>query len=194
MDTNPAFEFQPAAVMELDTMEALDALVSSFRLRLVACFRRPSTVKEVARQLGVNVTRIYHHLHRLVDHGFLVEVGERPAGKTVEKVYTVAALNVRPSAAFLDRYGTEGNAELMRLSFQTVGSEVVAAARLDPSLDPSGETSTLGFTRLHISEADLRELVSEVDSLFDEYKSRTGDIEVSFFSSVIPLRELKPDG
>ena len=188
METGDHVQFEPAAVLEFDTIEALDALVSSFRIRLLSCFRRPATVKEAAKQLEVSVTRIYHHLHRLVEHGFLVEVAERPAGKTVEKLYSVTAMNVKPSAAFLERYGAQGNAELMRLTFRSVGSEVVAAAEADPTIDPSGETSTLGFTRLHISETDLRELVGEVDALFDEYKGRAGDIEVSFFSCVIPLR------
>ncbi len=161
--------------------------MSPLRLRLLSCFRDPTTVKEAALQMDVQVTRLYRHVNRLVDHGFLVIVEERAKARTVEKVYQTAGKNVRPSASFLQRYGTEGTAELLRLGFRTVEGDVVAAARLDPSIDPSGDRSVFGFTRLYLDEATLRDLVREIDALFHRFDERSGDIEVSFMSSVIPL-------
>lgn len=191
MEQNPSNGFQPAEVLEFDTIEDLDALVSPFRIRLLSCFRNPGTIKEAAATLGVGATRLYHHIHRLVDHGFLVEVGERPAGKTVERLYSVAADTVRPSSVFLDRYGREGNAELARLIFRTVESEVVAAVEADSSLDLEGSRVALTYTRLFLDEAALTELVATIDRLVAEQKSRprSGDVEVSFFASVVPLSD-----
>jgi hypothetical protein len=76
---------------------------------------------------------------------------------------------------------------LLRLGFRTVEADVVAAAHADASIDPSGDRSVFAFTRLYVDEADLKQLVQEVDSLFDRFDRRSGDIEVSFMGSVIPL-------
>ena len=187
MERETTFEFEPVDVLEFDTIEALDALVSSFRLRLLSCFREPSTIKRAAEELDVKPTRLYHHVHRLVEHGFLAVVAEIPKGKTVEKVYSKSYLSTRPSADFYRKYGVEGNAELVKLGFRTAESEVVDAALSDPTLDTSGDRAVLGFTRLNLSEDELRNLVKAVDALFHQYRSRSGDIEVSFMSSVIPL-------
>ena len=186
--TTSSHSYERREVFEFDTIEALDVLVSPLRLHLLDCFAEPATVKQAAERIGVQVTRLYHHVNRLVDHGFVVVVAERPKGKTVERVYGAAARSIRPSPSFFDRYGTDGNAELMRLSFRTVESEVVASAESDPSLHPSGERSDLSVSRLHLSESDLRELVRDVKDLRDRYRSKKrGEIEVSFFTSVIPL-------
>lgn len=184
----PAIDYQPQETFEFDTIESLDALMSPFRLRLLACFREPSTAKAAAEQMDVSATRLYRHLHRLVEHGFLNVVGERPAGKTVEKMYAVAARNVRPSARFTEKYGPRGTAELMRLGFRTVESEVVAAAESDLTIDPSRDRVAFSFTRLRLSEAALVELVTTVEGLFDSYRGESGPIEVSFLGSVIPLK------
>lgn len=180
----------PAETFEFDTLEALDALMSPFRLRLLACFRAPATVKQAADRLGVGVTRLYRHIHGLVGHGFLVVVEERRKGKTVEKVYSVSARNVRPSATFLQRYGAQGNAELFRLGFRTVEAEVVAAAEANPSLAPVGEHTTFSFTRLQLTESDLKELAASVESIVEEFRGRSGPIEVSVLGSVIPLNRV----
>jgi hypothetical protein len=182
------------AVLEFDTLEELDTLMSPLRLRLLSCFRDPATVREAAIQMDVQVTRLYRHVNRLVDHGFLLVVEERSKAKTLEKVYQTAGKNVRPSASFLEHYGTDGTAELLRLGFRTVEADVVAAAHADPSIDPSGDRSVFGFTRLYLDEANLRELVEEVDSLFDRFDERSGDIEVSLMGSVIPLSKLDESG
>lgn len=175
--------------MEFDTIESLDVLMSPFRLRLLACFREPSTAKAAADQMGVSVTRLYRHVHRLVEHGFLKIVAERQAGKTVEKVYAVAARNVRSSAKFIEQYGPRGTAELLKLGFRTVESEVVAAAENDPTIDMSGDRTAFTFTRLRLTEAELAELISAVQDLFVSYSGRSGPIEVSFLGSVIPLAD-----
>jgi hypothetical protein len=174
-------------VFEFDTLEELDTLMSPFRLRLLSCFRDPATVREAAHQMDVQVTRLYRHVNRLVEHGFLTVVEERSKAKTMEKVYRTAGRNIRPSASFIERYGTEGTAELLRLGFRTVEADVVAAARVDPSIDPSGDRSIFGFVRLYLDEARLRDLVKEVDALFHRFDERSGDIEVSFMGSVVPL-------
>ena len=176
-------------VVEFDTMEQLDTLVAPFRLRLLSCFREPATVKEAADKLGVQVTRLYRH-------GFLHIVEERPTAKTVEKVYQTAGKNIRPSALFIEQYGTDGNAELLRLGFRAVEADVVAAALIDPTIDTSGDQSVVGFTRLFLDEANLKELVEEIDHLFRRFNEgeQTGNIEVSFMASVVPLRRPEEEG
>lgn len=192
---NATIDYQPQEILEFDTIESLDALMSPFRLQLVECFRQPATAREAADEMGVGVTRLYRHLHRLVEHGFLNVIEERQAAKTVEKVYAVAAKTVRPSPRFMERYGAEGNAELVRLGFRSAESEAIAAVESDPTLlDPAARRTALSLARLRLSEAELRELIDAVEELFALYKGRNGPIEVSLFGSVIPMRHHDHEG
>ena len=187
-------EFVPAEIIEFDTMDEMDTLLSPFRLRLLSCFREPVTATQAADELDVKVTRLYRHLHRLVDQGFLVTVAERRKAKTVEKVYSIAARTFRPSQRFRDAHGGEGRAEMLRLAFRLVEAEVVEVAQADPGLDTEGATSEVSYSRLQLEEDDLAELVERARSLLGEYIGRQGPIAVSYFSSIVPLDALSREG
>lgn len=74
------------------SLAALKIISDPFPARLLAVFAdRPSTVPQAAERLGLPVTRLYYHVHRLEKHGFIEVIETRPAGGTVEKVYFVAA-------------------------------------------------------------------------------------------------------
>ncbi len=174
--------------IEFDTIEAMDVIASPIRLRLLDRFREPATVKQVAERMGVPVTRLYHHVNQLVDHGFLVLVEERPKGAMVERVFCAAAKTFRPSRRFLDTYGIDGLVEISKLSFRTAEAEFVTALQDAPELGEDSGRLAIGLARLHLSEEQLLELVQTVNSLIRSYADEPdGDIEVSFMTAVFPL-------
>ena len=177
-------DHEPAERLEIDSFEELDTIMSPFRLRLLGCFREPATARDAADRLGVGVTRLYRHLHRLEGHGFLVGVVTRAKGKTTEQLYQIAARTVGPSPEFLERYGSEGEAELRRLAFRTAEVDAVDAAL---ATDLPAGLAELNLTRLRLGESDLREFVASLNDLLSDFVDRDGEIEVSVFTSVIPV-------
>lgn len=177
-------DHEPADRLEFDSLEELDTIMSPFRLRLLGCFREPATAREAADHLGVGVTRLYRHLHLLEGNGFLVRVATRPKGKTNEQLYQIGARTVGPSPEYMDRYGTEGEAELRRLILRTAEVDAIDAA-LAADL-PEG-LSELSLNRLRLSESDLRELIANLNDLVADYSNRDGRIEVSVLTSITPV-------
>ena len=184
MEMDESVDFAPDEVFEFDTLDALDTL-TPFRLQILGCFRSPSTVRSASEVLGVPRTRLYRHIHRLVDYGFLVEVDRRPKGRTTEVIYCVSARTVRPSDAFYDRYGSSGDVELMRLGFRSVEAEAMAIAAADRQAWQNDDRGAFSFARLHLEEDELEELVGTLRSLFASYGGGSGPLTVSFLASAI---------
>lgn len=180
--------FTRAEAIEFDTIEAMDVIASPIRLQLLDRFREPATVKEVADRMGVPVTRLYHHVNQLVDHGFLTLVEERPKGAMTERVFCAAAKTFRPSKQFLDTYGIEGLVEIGKLSFRTAEALFASALQDSPGLAEEDGRLAIGFARLHLTEAQLANLVEDVNELITRYAEQPdGDVEVSLMSAVFPM-------
>ena len=180
--------FTRAEAIEFDTIEAMDVIASPVRLQLLDRFREPATVKEVADRMGVPVTRLYHHVNQMVDHGFLALVEERPKGAMTERVFCAAAQTFRPSRQFLDTYGIEGLVEIGKLSFRTAEALFTSALQDSPALADDKGRLTIGLARLHLTEEQLAELVEDVNELIGRYADQPdGGVEVTFTSAVFPL-------
>lgn len=85
IDTGPVEEF---AVADLDR---LGDLTHPIRGRLLRRLRDPRTVAELATELGVPVTRLYHHVNRLDELGFIRVVATRRVAARTERRYQVVA-------------------------------------------------------------------------------------------------------
>jgi len=181
-------EHVPDEVFEFDSIETMDVLASPLRLRLSHCFRTPATAAEAAERLGVPVTRLYHHINRLLEHGILVVVEERPKGAMTERVFGIAANSFRPSTRFRERYGPEGEAEVVRLAFRTAEAEMTASFESEGMV--TGRTS-LALSRLSLREEDIPELVERMNALVREFGDRDGDLAVGFFHAVYSLGEAR---
>ncbi len=173
--------------LELDTLEQFNALLSPRRLELVEALDTPRSAKELAGELGVPVTRLYYHLNTLTSHGIIRVVEERPRGALVERVYQVAGSSIRPSAAFLERYGGAGLAEVATLAFRHAESRFATAARegrLSLEKDHPRRSAAIGLATMRLSRERLDALVRAVEALQEEFGKEEGDIEVSFFQAV----------
>jgi DNA-binding transcriptional ArsR family regulator len=176
---------------EFDDIATMDALANPIRLKLLDVFRTPSTVKDAAEALEVPVTRLYHHVNTMVEHGLLVVAEERQKGSLTERLFRVAAGSIRPSAAFFEHYGREGQAEVIRLAFrmgENEMTEAVGGGELVHGLGgvPSDKRSTIALTTLRLEAADLAELIDELGEVLARYGEKDGPISVGFFHAVYP--------
>lgn len=170
-DTRPA-----ARVLTFDTLDQLEVISSPFRIQLLESFGEPTTVKAVAEQLDIPVTRIYYHVNKLVSSGFLEVVEERSVGSLTERTYAVTADAFRPSQAFIDTYGAEGRVEATKLVFRIAeaGAEAAAAhGLLDDVEDNLAWMPTLSYIGLRPERR--AEFFEKLSTLIDEYDDRDGE-------------------
>jgi GNAT superfamily N-acetyltransferase/DNA-binding transcriptional ArsR family regulator len=71
-------------------------------MRIVAASQNPVTVEEIAGQLGMPVTRLYHHVDRLRSVGLMEIVGERKQGTAVSSVFRATVNDLAAKGSFDD--------------------------------------------------------------------------------------------
>jgi hypothetical protein len=184
-------EFTPAEVVEFDDLETMDVLAHPLRLKLLDAFRMPATVKDAAGMLEVPVTRLYHHVNQLVEHGLLVVTEERPKGALTERVFCVAANSFRPSPAFFERYGRDGQAEVIRLAFRMAETEMTESAAADRTADgleevPRDRRASIAVSALRLNPSDLADLITDIEDVLARYSKVEGSVSVGFFHAVYP--------
>ena len=87
-------------IEDLDEFRVVD---NPTRQRILHLARHPRSVGELARAMGVPVTRLYYHVNMLEEHGFLQVVEVRKSGAQLERVYRSRKGVIRPSPALIDR-------------------------------------------------------------------------------------------
>jgi len=173
-------------ILEIDTLEGFDALLAPQRFKLAKILVTPKTAKEAAEELGVPVTRIYYHLNTLLDLGLVVVVDERPKGAMRERVFQMGGKTVRPSKAFLDRYGPDGLAEVSTLTFRHAETRFAGAAKAG-MIHIRGDrdnTATIGLAGMTLSPERLHELIQRIESLVQEFADEEGELPVSIFHAI----------
>ena len=110
---------------EIDDPHAFEILNNPLRPRILRRLGKPRSVKEVAEDLDMPVTRLYYHFSLLEEVGLINVVETRKVGAMLEQLYLVTAYNFRPSKNL-----TEGGLDPAKLA--EVGTSVILdAARLD---------------------------------------------------------------
>lgn len=85
-----------AETLTLDTIEQLKAIAHPLRQQLLEQFSlKPATTKQVATALGLQPTRLYHHVAKLESAGLIKLVETRPVRGTTEKYYSMTASMIK---------------------------------------------------------------------------------------------------
>lgn len=82
--------------LTIDTIEQLKAIADPLRQQLLQEFaREPATTKQVAVTLGLQPTRLYHHVAKLENCGLIKLVETRPVRGATEKYYEAVASYIK---------------------------------------------------------------------------------------------------
>lgn len=161
---------------DLDTVRMLNDPVRSTLLQLLIF--EPKSVKDLAAELDVPVTRLYYHVNMLEEAGVIRVVSTRKAGAMIQKLYQATARSYRPSPRIVD--SIDDPKEAARIGVATVldtarvdVEQAVAARFADPDGDhpPSG----LGRTILRLSPTDAQRLLDELSALLESFEDISDD-------------------
>lgn len=133
---------------------------------------QPRSAAELAEQMGVPVTRLYHHLHRLEQLGFITVVATRRSGAKTERRYRTTALSFRLDPDAVRQSNPRDFAKTFAALFDVARNELVhevETGALDP-VEMRG-MSTIGITELALTEAQRADFVQRVKELLDRYET-----------------------
>lgn len=123
----------------IDNIETLKVVADPLRLRVLTVLRRAAaTAKEIGRELGVPLKKLYYHLALLEEHG-LIRVSEtRVVSGIIEKRYQVTAYRLTVDRALLIAgaapRGTDGTGVFLSFVLDHAHAEIqrsIAAGLID---------------------------------------------------------------
>jgi DNA-binding transcriptional ArsR family regulator len=194
-ETVPNEAEQPERERIVADVETLKALSDPLRLKIletmVARWREPWTVKELAATLGVPQTRLYHHVELLVDRDLIRPAEQRVVSGIIETRYRVAALSVR-----LDRKLLAGDGEAVAETSAMI-STVLDAAREDleaalhhAATSPDANAADRPLVnrgQARLSPARAAELRSRLEALLSEFDTDPDDADARSYGLLLAL-------
>lgn len=171
-DTYPPIEDE----LLIDDLEDLKQLANPIRLRLLFYFQTPRSVAEVAREMGVPVTRLYYHVRILEAAGAIAPVATRKRGPQLETIYRIVARSLRPSAEIMNNDDTDPGefAEITAsLILDSTRAELIDALRrhAERGFDPSDFEGSIGRTIVELPRSVGREFIQRLEGLIMEAKT-----------------------
>ncbi|MEC3979465.1 helix-turn-helix domain-containing protein [Amycolatopsis sp. H20-H5] len=171
-------------VMYLDQIELAETLLKPQRIEVLRQLAEPRSCTEVAARLDQTPQRVYYHVKRLADAGFVTQVTERKVRGIHEGVYQASARSYWLSPRLVGRIGPRKHRDELSLGYlldlmEEVQQDVAALDRavLDkaapelPSLGVSGEI----HVRPELREEFMADLKQTLQDLFTRYGGAEGD-------------------
>jgi AcrR family transcriptional regulator len=168
---------EPDETLEVRDLDAMLDVTHPTRGMMLRHLRHPRTVADVAAEMGVPVTRLYHHINRLHDHGIIRVVATRQVAAVTERRYQVAARSFRPHRDLLEHSDPADLARVLGSVFDTakLGFIRLVEERGPLSLRDEDDSMALSLAELRMPPDRRRELVKRLEALFEEFHSHQND-------------------
>lgn len=154
----------------LSDVAALKALAHPLRMGLlVELGRSDRTVKELAELLGVQPTRLYHHIKMLEGAGLIAVASTRMVSGIEERTYRANGQSWTPAPELTGSLVEEG---VVRALFDMVRSEVELAMTDRPVApgDPDSAVALFSLTDITIAPQEVDELQERVFAVLEDYR------------------------
>lgn len=178
--TTPTGAWQPTddAGEPLDKLEVADLarladISHPMRGRLLRRLRHPRTVAELADEIGVPVTRLYHHVNRLEELGFIRVVATRRVAARTERRYQVTAKTVSISNELLQSSDPVELAQALGTVFDVAKLDLQRSVEAGDhlTLDDLDHYSEIALSYVVLTPAKRMELLVRLRALLEELHS-----------------------
>lgn len=204
----------PETERVVSDVETLKALSDPLRLRILELMVSRSeaawSVKELAAELEVPQTRLYHHIDLLAERDLIRLVSQRLVSGIVESRYRVAALSFRLDRRLLsnDQSLDEDGRELLHTVFDSARDELVRALhgwlvshpaddlQDDPhEADPEKPLLSRGLAMLPPERAgEFRQRLIDLMAEFDGDAQAPGAVPFGFLFAIYRVPSVKEPG
>ncbi|HEX8025111.1 MAG TPA: helix-turn-helix domain-containing protein [Candidatus Limnocylindrales bacterium] len=195
---------EPAAEYVISDVETLKAISDPLRIRMletmVARKHDLWSVKELAAQLEVPQTRLYHHVELLLERGLIRLAQQRIVSGIIESRYRVAALSFRLDSSLLSGASAsaqEASRDLLHGVFDLSREDFAEALRVylrdhpgvdltkDGDEDPERPLVSRGLAMLPAAKAG--EFKARLLDLLREYDNEGSDADAVPFGFLIAM-------
>ena len=174
-----SMSFEQADVFWIDDADTFELLADPTKLEILELTAVPRSVSEIAEEMGVPRTRLYHHVGVLEEAGVIAVADTRQSGAMTEKLYLAAAKSYQPSEEYRETSPPRDFADAVMASlFSTTRADFVRAAEegLISLRDPDGERHvTLGRRLTKLTPERLAQFIDELEALLDSYGTPDDD-------------------
>ena len=179
---------EPAERLELDDLALVAEVTDPIRGRIMRRLKDPHTVAELAELLDAPVTRLYHHVNRLEDHGLIRVVATRRVGAATERRYQVVAKSFTIAHHLLGDPDPRALARAMGSLFDVAKlglQKMVEGGGMQGVAEPE-EHSFLSLGEIHLTPERRAELLHRLRELAAEYESEDGGEPITLFIAAYP--------
>jgi len=177
-------------ILELDDLDLLAEVTHPTRSLIMRRMQEPRTVAEVAADLGVPVTRLYHHVNKLEQLGLIRVVATRQVAAVTERRYQVVGRTFRVSPQLLRSSDTRELAVAFGSLFDVAKLSLQRTLETLDADEFAVHGALLTLSEFQLTPVRRRELIERMRDLISEFGDAddTGDDAetVTFFASVFP--------
>lgn len=177
-------------IVELDDLDLLAEITHPTRSGILRRLQEPRTVAEVAADLGVPVTRLYHHVNKLEQLGLIRVVATRQVAAVTERRYQVVGRSFRVSPQLLQSSDPRELAAAFGSLFDAAKLSFQRRLESDAGAGFPDRGALLTLSEFRLTPDRRGELVERMRELITEYGDQDDDGDdaepVTFFASVFP--------
>lgn len=160
----------------LDGLEALDDVTHPQRGRLLRRLRAARSAAELAADLDVPVTRLYHHLNALETAGLIQVVATRRVGAVTERRYQVVARRFSLDDGQLRHLDPHALAQALGGMFDLAKLELQREVESESfAVDDESDPTVLIYSQLRIDPGRRAELVARLRDVIVEFETDRDD-------------------
>lgn len=153
-------------------LETVRLLSDPLKLQLLQAFAEgPRTTKQVAAELGENVTKLYRHVDALHDSGLLEVVEERQKRGTIERTFQAVAQRFEADHSLFNEAGSDEGTDVAREMLRVSEGEILNV--LANAQDDDEEQAIIMRIRGKATPEKIAELRSALQEWLDSVP--TGD-------------------
>lgn len=116
-------------------LEQVRLLADPLKLRIIQSFAEgPKTTRDVASQLGENLTRLYRHVDALLDAGLIEVTHEEQKRGTIERTFEAVARRFEVDHDLFTGDGDDAVRDLLRAGEEEILAALASAGRADDPL------------------------------------------------------------
>lgn len=158
---------------EFDDLDLLAELTHPIRGRILRRMREPRTVAQLAELMDVPVTRLYHHVNRLLDLGLIQVVATRQVAAVTERCCQAVADTFAINPELFDRMDNREMSAALGALFDVakLGFQREVEHGGFRAIEDNRHHSTLSLDELFLSPARRRELLERVRAISAEFES-----------------------
>ena len=159
----------------INTREQVDALAGKMRMRILKAAAVPRSVREIAETLNVPTTRLYYHVNKLEEVGFLDVVETRKSGARVENIYRVAAKSFRAGPDLANNVENAEDAAAALTGLVLDVTRVESEAALTHKLSGGDLKADLARAQGTLTPDQVEEIRTRMEAILKEFAAPESD-------------------